>query len=87
MVQRARGGFFLIKLFDKFTRVSIDMMFLLSLLYEEVYIVKPKSSRYANSEKYVVCKNFRLDKTASFDDAIDTCEKHYSSISKKNEAE
>ena len=37
------------------------MLYLLSLLYEEVYFVKPNSSRYANSEKYVVCKNFRMD--------------------------
>ena len=36
------------------------MLFLLSLLYEEVNVVKPNTSRYANSEKYVVCKNFRM---------------------------
>ena len=26
-----------------------------------MYFVKPNSSRYANSEKYIVCKNFRLN--------------------------
>ncbi len=57
-----KGGIFLIKLFDTFTQVSIDMIFLLSLVYDEVYLVKPHSSRYANSEKYIVCKNFRLEK-------------------------
>lgn len=59
-----KGGVFLMKVFDTFTQVSVHMMFLLSLLYEEVYVVKPNSSRYANSEKYVVCKNFRLDPNA-----------------------
>jgi len=55
-----KGGKFLIKFFDMFTQVSLDMLFLLSLLYEDVYFVKPNTSRYANSEKYVVCKNFRM---------------------------
>tara|TARA_B000000475_G_scaffold260450_1_gene244244 strand:- start:5 stop:910 length:906 start_codon:yes stop_codon:yes gene_type:complete len=59
-VQKKHGNF-LIKFFDTFTTASIDMLYLLSLLYEEVYFVKPNSSRYANSEKYVVCKNFRMD--------------------------
>jgi len=54
------GGNFIIKFFDTFTQVSLDMMYLLSLVYEEVYIVKPNTSRYANSEKYVVCKTFRM---------------------------
>jgi 23S rRNA U2552 (ribose-2'-O)-methylase RlmE/FtsJ len=55
-----KGGHFLIKFFDTFTQVSLDMLFLLSLLYEEVNVVKPNTSRYANSEKYVVCKKFRV---------------------------
>ena len=54
------GGNFIIKFFDTFTQVSLDMMYLLSLVYEEVYVVKPNTSRYANSEKYVVCKKFRM---------------------------
>lgn len=59
-VQKKHGNF-LIKFFDTFTTASIDMLYLLSVLYEDVYFIKPNSSRYANSEKYVVCKNFRMD--------------------------
>jgi 23S rRNA U2552 (ribose-2'-O)-methylase RlmE/FtsJ len=59
-VQKKHGNF-LIKFFDTFTSASIDMLYLLSIIYEDVYFVKPNSSRYANSEKYVVCKNFRLE--------------------------
>ena len=76
------GGHFLIKFFDTFTQVSLDMLFLLSLLYEEVNLVKPNTSRYANSEKYVVCKNFRMSKTDSlllvsrFLDVIETSDFH-----------
>ncbi len=50
------GGIFVLKIFDCFTKPTIDILFLLCSLFEQVYITKPKTSRYANSEKYVVCK-------------------------------
>jgi 23S rRNA U2552 (ribose-2'-O)-methylase RlmE/FtsJ len=53
------GGTFVLKMFDIFTQFSIDLMFLLSNLYDNVTIIKPNTSRFANSEKYVVCKGFR----------------------------
>ena len=37
---------------------TVDLLYILSAFYENVYITKPQTSRYANSEKYVVCKNF-----------------------------
>ena len=37
------------------------MLYLLSCVYSEVYITKPYTSRLANSEKYIVCKNFLLE--------------------------
>lgn len=57
------GGTFILKFFDTFTRFSVDLLYLLSILYEEVYIIKPNTSRFANSEKYIVCKGFRLENT------------------------
>ena len=56
-----RGGVFIIKFFDTFTKASIDLIYILCCMYESVEINKPKSSRMANSEKYLVCKNFRYD--------------------------
>ncbi len=55
------GGQFILKVFDIFTDTSVQLLYLLSLCYEEVYIYKPKTSRPTNSEKYIVCKKFRLD--------------------------
>lgn len=52
------GGTFVLKMFDIFNKCSVDAIYLLSLYYEKVYIVKPYTSRYANSEKYVVCLNY-----------------------------
>ena len=57
-------GSFILKIFDCFMEQSIDILYILSAFYETVYITKPKTSRYANSEKYLVCKNFLL-----FDDS------------------
>ena len=53
------GGTFILKMYDTFTRLSLDLLFLLAKLYDQVYIIKPNTSRFANSEKYVVCKGFR----------------------------
>jgi hypothetical protein len=55
-----QGGHFILKGFDLFTKHSVDIMYLLSNVYERVYIVKPDTSRFANAEKYIVCKKFRL---------------------------
>jgi 23S rRNA U2552 (ribose-2'-O)-methylase RlmE/FtsJ len=54
------NGIFILKIFDLFTQASVDIIYLLSLCYEKIYIVKPFTSRYANSEKYLVCKKFKL---------------------------
>lgn len=54
-------GHFILKVFDIFTNTSIHLLYMLSLLYEDVFIYKPKTSRPTNSEKYVICKNFKCD--------------------------
>jgi 23S rRNA U2552 (ribose-2'-O)-methylase RlmE/FtsJ len=56
------NGIFIIKFFDLFIKSTLDLIYLLSNLYENVYITKPKTSRYANSEKYIVCLNFNRNK-------------------------
>ena len=58
LVMQQKGGSFILKLFDCFMAHSLDILALLSSFYEKVYITKPQTSRFANSEKYIVCKNF-----------------------------
>jgi len=53
------GGTFILKVYDTFTRISLDLLFLLYNLYDQMILIKPNTSRFANSEKYVVCKGFR----------------------------
>lgn len=52
------GGTFILKIFDVFMSHTIDLLYILSSFYTKVYIVKPHMSRYGNSEKYLVCKDF-----------------------------
>ena len=58
-----KGGVFILKIFDIFTQATIDILYILSSLYEKIYIIKPHTSRIANSEKYVICKYFKIDNT------------------------
>ena len=63
-----KGGTFILKIFDIFSKGTVDAIFLLCGLYDSVYITKPKTSRTANSEKYIVCKGFRNINTKYFVD-------------------
>lgn len=53
------GGTSVIKMYDTYTDVTVQLLMLLNYFYEEVYITKPNTSRPANSEKYIVCQDFK----------------------------
>jgi 23S rRNA U2552 (ribose-2'-O)-methylase RlmE/FtsJ len=53
------GGMFIIKFFDMFSHNSVMYYLLLCNMYSYVKIIKPKSSRNCNSERYLVCYNFK----------------------------
>jgi len=53
------NGSFILKLFEIYTDVSIKIIAILKMLYSEVYITKPLTSRPSNSERYVICKKFK----------------------------
>uniref|UniRef100_A0A6C0B562 Ribosomal RNA methyltransferase FtsJ domain-containing protein n=1 Tax=viral metagenome TaxID=1070528 RepID=A0A6C0B562_9ZZZZ len=55
----ADNGHLVIKIFDIFFKSTVDILYILSLYFEEICIVKPNTSRPANSEKYLVCKYFK----------------------------
>lgn len=53
------GGNFICKIFDTFHIETIKLLYILNLSYEKVYLYKPRTSRNSNSEKYIVCLNYR----------------------------
>ncbi|ESO94138.1 hypothetical protein LOTGIDRAFT_161337 [Lottia gigantea] len=50
-------GSFVCKLFDLFTPFSMGLVYLMYLGFDSVSIFKPVTSRPANSERYIICKN------------------------------
>jgi 23S rRNA U2552 (ribose-2'-O)-methylase RlmE/FtsJ len=62
IAMQKKQGHFVLKIFDVFTKTTSDIIFLLSTLYKQVFILKPNTSRLANSEKYIICKFFKGDK-------------------------
>ena len=68
-----KHGHFILKIFDCFMEHTTDLLYILSAFYENVYITKPNTSRYANSEKYVVCKNFLFSSNTVFLPKLKSC--------------
>ncbi|EAT37194.1 AAEL010786-PA [Aedes aegypti] len=59
------GGNAILKVFDLYTSFSVGLVYILTKSYGKVSIVKPASSRPANSERYLVCQN-RLNRESLF---------------------
>lgn len=66
LVMQKRKGTFILKIFDTFMQHSIDLLYILCSFYDKVYIIKPQTSRYANSEKYIVCRGFLFSSSENF---------------------
>lgn len=50
-----------VKIYDIYSKNSIKILYILNLFFENIFIVKPLSSRPANSEKYLLCKSFNYE--------------------------
>ena len=53
------GGHFVCKIFDTSSDFSASLIYVLTLVFDRVYVVKPLRSRIVNSERYVVGKRMR----------------------------
>lgn len=56
---QAPGGVFVCKVFDIHTKPTLQFIVLLRKYYSKVIIIKPRTSRVTNSEKYIVAKGFK----------------------------
>jgi hypothetical protein len=54
------GGVSIIKISSLTDKPILDIIYFMTSLYEKVYIAKPLVSNLYNSEKFIVCKNFKL---------------------------
>ena len=53
-----KGGILIVKLFDTVLQPTIELLYLTTRQFREWTIIKPKTSRAANSERYLVCKGY-----------------------------
>lgn len=54
-----KNGNLIFKVHDTFTSTSLKIIYLLTTLFDEIYIYKPLLSRLSDSEKYIVCKKYK----------------------------
>ena len=76
---QALKGNFVLKVFDLFNYKTIQLLYILYINYSSIQIVKPSTSRSSNSEKYVVCSNFKGTKE---NNVISTLLKYYNDCDK-----
>ena len=67
-----QGGCFVLKMFDSFYKPTVEMLFLLASMYDRVHIVKPNTSRAANSERYIVCVGYRFQQSPQIRDSFES---------------
>lgn len=60
---QSSNGSCIIKIHSNFYKPMTDGLYILSSLFEKVYIIKPNTSNIMTFDKYIVCKNFILDDT------------------------
>ena len=56
---QAYEGTCVIKVSPVFHKCVVDILYILSSLYERMYILKPSTSNITTFEKYIVCKRFK----------------------------
>ena len=54
-----KHGSFVCKVFDLFSITMVQLMYIIYESFEHVHIYKPDTSRPANSEKYIICMNYK----------------------------
>ena len=58
LIMQKKNGIFILKIYDSFIKSTIDIIYFLSCFYKNIQILKPNTSRTANSEKYIICIDF-----------------------------
>ena len=56
---QSKDGIFICKFFDLFLKDTISLLYILYLSYGKIYIHKPLMCRLSNSEKYIICCDFK----------------------------
>jgi len=58
---QCENGICIIKIQDIFYKPILDILYILSSLYEKIYIIKPIITNIISGERYIICKKFILN--------------------------
>uniref|UniRef100_A0A6C0HA87 Ribosomal RNA methyltransferase FtsJ domain-containing protein n=1 Tax=viral metagenome TaxID=1070528 RepID=A0A6C0HA87_9ZZZZ len=58
LIYQKKNGICVIKLNNLFYKPLIDILYILTNLYEKIYIVKMNTTNIVNGERIIICKNF-----------------------------
>jgi 23S rRNA U2552 (ribose-2'-O)-methylase RlmE/FtsJ len=64
-------GTYILKIYDIFHEHTLQMLNILKESFQKIHIIKPLTSRPANSEKYIVCCGFNMFKGHDFISVIE----------------
>ena len=79
------GGRFICKFFDLNNKLTADLLYLLQCHFTEIGIFKPKTSRLANSEKYIIASGFKGCAPQTFQQLLKLLDR-WNTIDAENEA-
>lgn len=72
---QSNNGICVIKIDMLFHKPIIDIVYILTSMYEKIFIIKPNTSNIIECEKYIICKGFILN-----DNHKDVYEYYYNSF-------
>ena len=55
---QSNGGCLIIKLADCFHKTTIDIIFILTSMYDKIQLIKPSVSQQISAERFLICSNF-----------------------------
>jgi hypothetical protein len=56
-----KNGNLIIKIYESFTKLSVKLIYIISSFFAESYVYKPFFSMACNTDRYLICNNFKLD--------------------------
>lgn len=81
-----KGGTFICKFFETFTKTTLKIIIMLTELFGEVTIIKPLASKLSSTERYVVCENFRYsDGDKEYKNIVSFLTSLYEKMNKKSD--
>tara|TARA_B110000971_G_scaffold85820_1_gene88126 strand:+ start:293 stop:1303 length:1011 start_codon:yes stop_codon:yes gene_type:complete len=75
--QLNHGGLFILKMDYFFYKPVIELLYILSCMFEKVFITKPLTSNTLTFEKYIICKQFNSKMSSINTDWLSTSDDRY----------